>query len=111
MRDGNLFLNSWLVAQKAQMILSTVGTPGCDDGKVLATKDYVDNTSEKGSFVTGIPTQAGSLYCADRGVFSDVRTGAGACSCSTGATQRSGLAGQAWRWQPWDETLVFVQCY
>jgi len=37
-RDGNLFINNWLVANKAQ----TASTIATDGGNILTTKDYVD---------------------------------------------------------------------
>jgi hypothetical protein len=80
-RDGNLFLNNWLVAKKAE----TQSTAAGDSGTTLTTKDYVDGrippgmtfaqstgcgSCPYGSFNTGggyvcyLKTQTGSLVVA-----------------------------------------------
>lgn len=60
-----------------------------------------------GDYIYGTNTFAGYSY---RGCEQPNQL-TGGCSCPGGTTSTSGLSGQAYRSQPWDETLQHVTCY
>ncbi len=74
-KAGNLFLDNWLIAKKAQTISSTVLS---DNGKVLTTKDYVDMRINSIKTFGGIYVKNLDGSCR----WGNPRTGG--CSCPSG---------------------------